>query len=165
MSLSVFSLTHLTIHFNISDLKALRFWLQKWVVHPKCTVSCCAVGNTSPPEHHQHPSSSCVVHHPTHSLSISPSLSFTPWLHIDLNSFVSYWSTTPPSAALNKHKDTHHAHTSLTHALVQLQPMHALYKYADVYKYAEKPGEKAPLEIHFEGTCSHTHTHTTIPDA
>lgn len=115
------------------------------MVYPKCTVSCCAAGNTSPPRSHQHPSSSCVVHHPTHSLSISPSLSFTPWLHIDLNSFVSYWSATPPSAALNKHKDTNHAHTSLIHALVQMQHMHALYKTDICTHMHRKKAKKTPF--------------------
>lgn len=41
------------------------------------------------------------------ALSLSSSLLHS-LLHIDLNSFVSYWSATPLSAAVNKHKHTVH---------------------------------------------------------
>lgn len=86
------------------------------------------------------PSSSSVAHRTTHSRSVS----FTRRLNIDLNSFVSYWSATPPSAALNNHKDTHHVHTNLVHARVQMQHVthfitnYILYIYIDIHTDALK---------------------------
>lgn len=77
----------------------LRFALWRWAVFPLCTVSRRAAGN-SPPLAQQLPPFS-VVQRPVLQC-LQSLLFFTPGLNIDLNSFVSYWSATPPSAALNK---------------------------------------------------------------